>query len=81
MSQLSFNVPRKPSVKMPKIVREICVQVREKVRESHGNFFLIFGGNLVDSLQGQHAERQITVTLITMTIDRGKMLRDDNDSL
>ncbi len=27
------------------MVREICVQVKEKVRESPGTFFPIFGGN------------------------------------
>ncbi len=31
--------------KMPKTVREICVQVREKVRESLKTFFQIFVGN------------------------------------
>ncbi len=33
VARLSFHAPAKTSHKIPKIVREICVQVGEKVRE------------------------------------------------
>ncbi len=40
MSRLSFHVQGKTnSYKISKIVKELCVQVREKVRESQGTFF------------------------------------------
>ena len=35
----------KTSRRMPEMVREIYVMVTEKVRESPGTFFQIFGGN------------------------------------
>ncbi len=44
MLWLSFLAPGKTPLKMSKIVREICVQVWEKVRESRGTCFQIFGG-------------------------------------
>ncbi len=44
MLRLLFHAPGKTSLKMSKIIREICVQVREK---NQGTFFHIFGGNPV----------------------------------
>ncbi len=50
MLQLLFHVLRKISCKVLEMVREICVQVREKVRdcqETYLFFLQIFGGNPV----------------------------------
>ncbi len=35
----------KTSRKMSKIVKEICDQVRKKVKENQGTFLVVFGGN------------------------------------
>ncbi len=47
MLRISFHAPGKTSLKMSKIAREICVQVRAKFGESQETFFQIIGGNLL----------------------------------
>ncbi len=44
MPGLSFHAAGKTSCKMQKLAREIYVQVKEKIRESQGAYFEIFGG-------------------------------------